>query len=122
MSCVKCNYTGETVFFKEEYPCKCGDTVIVDYNICPECGSFWRNCGDTLLDEVDIIADVELRDMMLAIEGIETLLGLDEDIPTNTMADCITRCVKCNSVSYKMTENKYKCPVCSTEWEVLAGV
>jgi hypothetical protein len=123
MSCVKCTYAGETIFFVEEYPCKCGETVVVNYNICPDCGSFWRNCGDTILDDIDIIDDAELRDMMLAIDGIDDILGLSDELDsTSTMEECIIRCVECNSVSYKTAKNKYKCSVCSVEWEVLTGV
>ena len=123
MGCVKCSYSAETIFFTEEYPCKCGDTVVVNYNICPVCGSFWRNCGDIILDEVDVINDVELRDMMLAIDGIDDILVLSDEIdPTSTMENCIIRCVECNAVSYKTAENRYKCSVCPAKWEVLKGV
>lgn len=117
MSCVSCSYVGNTVFFTEEYPCKCGDTVVVSYNMCPSCGSFWRSCNGDILDEVDVINSIELRDMIIGNDvTIDDCFVEQGDL---TMEDCIIRCVKCNSVAYEISTNKYKCSECPAEWEVL---
>lgn len=117
MACVGCKYKGETQFFTEEYPCSCGEIVVVSYNMCPACGSFWRGCNDTILDDVEVVNLPELRDMMLG----QDKLDVDDFMDTNElkMEDCILRCVQCNSVAYAVGSNKYKCSQCTTEWEVL---
>lgn len=125
MKCIKCGKEATEVVHSESYPCSCGENTIITYNICSDCGIFWRAVNGSPVD--DGIHDTKL----LFGDGSELITELLNDLSdllvasgrsdSSSMEDVVHRCIKCNALAYEADKSVYKCSKCDAEWEVIAS-
>jgi len=131
MNCFKCNSDKEASFFEEVFECKCGEKLVFNYNLCPDCGLSWRSVNgepsedsivyfDDLMSFVSPTSD-DLSDEELGIvKNMEKEIDKIDKINTGeaTMTDYVHKCLKCNSVAHEVEPDKYACDNCGFEWEI----
>lgn len=129
VNCPECGKNNGTLMHLDQFPCKCGETVIVKYYGCA-CGFSWRTSDDLFVDGMKI--DVDTIDEIMdgaedLFEGLEKLsqtsIKVDPfHVPTKfkNMADMIHKCLQCGEIAVEKRENFFECtdPNCGFTWEV----
>jgi hypothetical protein len=110
MNCVACKDGHVETMLVEHYPCKCGDTISIEYLACFECGALWRALDGEYV-----------KDSLMLPDTLEDENGFQVSESPTTMGGLIHKCVKCNSVCYEVGFDMYKCSLCGFEWEVIDG-
>ena len=131
MKCFKCDSEKEASFFEEVFECKCGEKLVFNYNLCPDCGMSWRSVNDEVSDDSAVyFNDLMSFASMLSgdlteeeetiLKNMEIEVGKIEKINTGdaAMTDYVHKCLKCNSVAHEIEQDKYVCDVCGFEWEI----
>jgi uncharacterized Zn ribbon protein len=131
MKCFKCDSEKEASFFEEVFECKCGEKLVFNYNLCPDCGMSWRSVNDEVSDDSavyfndlmsfasmlsgDLTEEEEtiLKNMEIEVGKIEKI-----NIGDAAMTDYVHKCLKCNSAAHETEQDKYVCDVCGFEWEI----
>lgn len=120
MECIHCESVGK-VFAEESYPCThCGEKVIMEYYMCENCGLVWRTV-DGAVDQGSLFTEEDRCDF--EVDGMEKALNelVVNRKDTPSMSECISRCLKCNVISYEVKEGEFECsdPNCGFRWEVI---
>ena len=117
MKCFSCETEGNIVQFSEEkFPCSdCDSEIVIGYDACSNCGFAWKTCNGVVLED----SMLDLDDIIP--EKIDEFFSEEEVSSEGSMEDCIDRCLQCNSVCYKESEDVYKCPSCDFEWEIVTS-
>lgn len=140
MACEKCNYEGQTEFFREEFKCDCGNINYITYHLCKECGWMWRELNGNVSDGSEVHFE-QLSGFMDLVQESETggymsIDDIDDNIMNNlkkeaekiarvqegqtkSMADYVHRCLKCEQIVDEISPGVYRCPDCNFEWEVV---
>ena len=122
MECINCSNENNVVQISEEtFPCPdCDSEINIVYHACYVCGCVWKTCnGDVVGDSTIRLDELLMEEISILTEDL--LSAEDTNEVSNSMEDCIHRCLKCNSICYQEAENLYKCPSCDFEWEVISG-
>lgn len=131
MKCFKCGSNKEASFFEETFECKCGEKLVFNYNLCPDCGLSWRSVNDEPSDD----SAVYFNDLMSFASGLsgevteeeaELLKNMEKEIDKidkvisgeASMTDYVHKCLKCNSVAHEVEPDKYVCDECGFEWGI----
>jgi len=125
MSCVKCGLDTSDVFHTEVYPCSCGESTVIEYNLCNKCGSFWRTVNSNLIEESLTDSDFLFGDgkdiVMGLMDDLNSLIKPEKTRDFSSMEECIDRCLRCNAISYEIAKGVFRCSECDTEWEIIAS-
>lgn len=132
MKCFKCGSDKEASFFEEIFECKCGEKLVFNYNLCPDCGLSWRSVnGEPTEDSAvyfnDLMSFASNLPEDMTDEEIEIVKNMEKEIDkidkVNTgdavMTDYVHKCLKCNSVAHEINPGVYVCDACGFEWEVM---
>jgi len=134
MICTSCGSKKDAAFFTEDYTCKCGEKILFEYNMCPDCGLMWRSVNGEVMKNSVIHIDDFSNAFMIPPTKLEPA---DEDMLKNmekelskvdkirrgestSMADYIHNCLKCGAVAHEAKNGLYKCSECGFEWEVVS--
>ena len=131
MKCFKCDSTEDASFFEEIFECSCGEKLVLNYNLCPDCGLSWRSVNDEPSEDSviyfnDLISFVSDMSNDLSEEEIELVKNMENEIDKiykidkgeATMTDYVHKCLRCNSVAHELEPDKYICEECGFEWEI----
>ena len=123
--CPRCGHQTGVVVHVDEIPCVCGKLTNVEYVAC-ECGYSWRSANDQILDECQIeVSEAEelksdleafLKEQGFDLEHLDNA-NLSESLG-NSMQDMIHKCLRCDSLAIKVSQNLYECTECNFAWEV----
>lgn len=131
MKCFKCGSDKEASFFEEVFECKCGEKLVFNYNLCPDCGLSWRSVNDEPSEDSivyfdDLMSSVSSTSEDLSEEELEIVKNMEKEIckidkitaGDATMSDYVHKCLKCNSVAHEVSQDIYVCDECGFEWEI----
>jgi uncharacterized Zn ribbon protein len=131
MKCFKCDSDKEASFFEEVFECKCGEKLVFNYNLCPDCGLSWRSVNDEpsedsivyfddLMSFVNPTSDEFSDEELEIMKNMENEIGKIDKINTGeaAMTDYVHKCLKCNSVAHEIEPDLYVCDECGFEWEI----
>ena len=123
MLCFRCDNKEPCGIFIENLPClHCGETIVVEFNICKNCGNAWKSVGDVVItpdmgestviinpDSVEFLRDgvntaLDLLDEALNGDFSEIVLGGVDKSKKTTLNSLIHKCTKCNSLGMKNPE------------------
>ena len=131
MKCFKCDSDKEASFFEETFECKCGEKLVFNYNLCPDCGLSWRSVNGEPTDDSavyfndlmsfasDLSPDISEEEMEL-LKNMEKEIDKIDKVITGeaTMTDYVHKCLKCNSVAHEISPDRYVCDICGFEWGI----
>jgi hypothetical protein len=115
--CPECGEMTGHIMHIDEFPCKCGDVVTVEYAVC-DCGMSWRAADGTFVDGCNMsIENVEelLSEVENFFEDQEVFAGENS---VDSMEDLIHKCLKCGAVATHPRPDLYECTACGFSWEV----
>ena len=121
MKCIHCKSDSVIIVFIDALPCKhCGGNINVEYNVCKDCGLAWKTVDGELLENTTFF-DVDIDELFF---GDDLCNELDITIKndnkkSDVMRDYIHKCLRCQSVCFETSENKWECPNCGFSWEVI---
>lgn len=131
MKCFKCDSDKEASFFEEIFECACGEKLVFNYNLCPDCGLSWRSVNDEPFEDSIVYFDDLMSfvsptqedlsdDEMVIVKNMEKEIDKIDKINTGdaTMTDYVHKCLRCNSVAHEVEQDKYICDECGFEWEI----
>lgn len=132
MKCFKCDNDKEAAFFEESFPCKCGEDMVFQYNLCPDCGQMWRSVNgevteDSLIQHEDLMGLVMPPKVTTNEEEARIVENMEEEIVKIEkidrgeagMSDYVHKCIRCNAVAHEKGQGMYGCSTCGFEWEVI---
>jgi hypothetical protein len=126
MKCLNCGEEDFDVFVTETFPCgKCGGSIVVEYNVCKNCGLMCKSVDGNLLTASvfmpEEFSDEDIEEIFGFLNEPDMCLNMDytDDSEKIFMGDYVHKCLKCNTVCYEVDEGSFKCPKCGFEWEVV---
>lgn len=111
-----------------KYPCKCGDEIEVNEQVCFECGAVFETVDGkiignpvssmddvftTILPMSDSVDLSEVRSFFDKVE--QQLVG---ETP-NSMSSLTHNCLRCSSICLDDGSGVIRCSTCGFEWEVI---
>jgi ribosomal protein L37E len=121
MECINCKNDNALTVLIETFPCRhCDGEINMEYNVCKECGFAWKTMDGELFSGTAFF-DASLGNFFGDEEEIEKLFNtiVGENESGVCMQDSIHKCLKCDSVAYKVDEALYRCSKCDFEWEII---
>ena len=134
MNCPNCNSDGESAFHSESFTCGCGEEMLFEYNICPDCGLMWRTVNgevmpDSMVSYDDLMEPLnQSKKVVITEEELAVLKNMEQELmkvdkiekgETTSMADYVHNCLKCGAVAHEVTPGRYQCGECEFEWEMI---
>lgn len=115
--CPECGKMTGHVMHIDKFPCKCGDTVQIEYAVC-DCGLSWRAVDGVFLDGCNI----SISNIQELLEEVDEFL-VDQEVfndedPVDFMEELIHKCLRCGELAAQLKANSYECTVCGFSWEV----
>jgi len=115
--CPDCEQMAGHVMHIDEFPCKCGNNVKVEYALC-DCGFSWRAVDGTFIDGCKIAVD-NVEQLLDEVEEFFEDQGVFEnENDGSSMEELIHRCLKCGELATQTKTNIYECTICGFSWEV----
>ena len=134
MICVKCDSNEDANFFQETFECKCGETMLFEYNLCPDCGLMWRSINHEPMEDSYVHHDDMMSFMAppqvisVTEEELDVLKKMEEEMikadkvdkgEASSMTDYIHKCLQCRAVAHETTPGHFECTECDFSWEMV---
>jgi predicted RNA-binding Zn-ribbon protein involved in translation (DUF1610 family) len=117
MNCPNCGGDNFTEFFTEDIVCAhCGENNKVYCYMCEDCAAMFKVSDGKLIEESVVTEDYPGQ-IQLVSELVTTEFPVSS--APSAMEDVIHKCLRCNTISYEVSEGSFHCPECGFEWEVI---
>lgn len=129
MECPKCGKDTE-IISEHKYPCKCGDSILVEEHVCFVCGVSFDVVDDEIIGEpLDNIGEVYTTilpngEKIDHDEIINFLSNLEKEMElagSMSMSAMTHNCLKCGELSFDNGDGLISCATCGFDWEVISN-